>query len=1011
MRTSERSTSLRRRRPPRTRRAILLLAVLPILTGLIAPGTASAAHSGVVTLTITRVVNVGDQGIEDNLRGQADMYAVGQIDGTPFESKSIHVDGKDVIEPFWVFTKSFSGGAPDFIGVSIEIWDHDDCSAPRCSFSPDPLGGSDDQGDIDPDSGDDNVELVIDRTNGTWTGDTTSPGACSQGDDTSGGDRRVLVCWDISTTSAGGDADGDGLLDGWETRGFDADGDGTVDVNLPAFGANPLHKDLFLELDFETGQAPNRANIQAMKAAFSAAPLTNPDGINGVNLWVDMGNLVDTSVREGQAPGTCSDGLDNGTDGTVDGGDTDCVFLDASVEDPQAGNCNDGVNNDTDALVDQNDPDCLVGDNLGGGSAVSITGSCNLDSAFYTAKGVNFNGATRRWIFRYAVSLSLESTCPSSGGWGEIGGNDFMDFNHDGGTIMHELGHTLNLQHGGNEGNNCKPNYVSGMNYDNQFNINRVGGGSILDYSPPRRNLNGTTRGVAPLANLVENDLDDGTVLDGTDANNRFVFTDSGGNKVAFSLNQGANWNSDTDPPAELNQSINIDTNATGGGPAACANGSNNDTLEGFHDWNAVSLPFRQFGDSADGAINPVTDPEPTLAELLDLEGDLNTTDLQVAIGDAPNPVAAGTQLTYTLTVTNNGPNPATSVQVVDTLPTDVSFSSASPACSAANVVTCNLGDMPANTQQTPTITVDVPANLVYDNGGPKTISNSATVSNLAGPDSNTGNDTDTETTQVVAVADVKINSVSTTSPLELIIGQPAAATVDVVVDNGGPSSPVDAVLTGAATAGPGAGVTPASTTANLTALTVGVPQTVSQTFTLSCTGPGVKTISFTYQVALANAADTDPDLTNDTGSASFQIDCVVPVAINIRPGGFPNSINFNTDATLAVLTTRAGEYGLPLAFDATTINIATVRFGLKVNLFNVSSSSGAIEIHLKNHLQDSYELDERTRDRDLDGVMHFKPSASGLTTSSTEGCVKGTFTSGGATYTFLGCDSVRVRP
>jgi hypothetical protein len=172
-----------------------------------------------------------------------------------------------------------------------------------------------------------------------------------------------------------------------------------------------------------------------------------------------------------------------------------------------------------------------------------------------------------------------------------------------------------------------------------------------------------------------------------------------------------------------------------------------------------------------------------------------------------------------------------------------------------------------------------------------------------------------------------------------------------------------------------------------------------------------VKTITFTYQIALANVADTDPDLTNNTRSASFQIDCVVPVAINIRPGGFPNSINLNTDATLAVLTTAAGEYGLPLAFDATTINIATVRYGLKVNLFNVSSPSGAIETHLKNHLEDSYELDERTRDRDLDGVMHFKPSASGLTASSTEACVKGTFTTGGATYTFLGCDSVRIRP
>ena len=42
---------------------------------------------------------------------------------------------------------------------------------------------------------------------------------------------------------------------------------------------------------------------------------------------------------------------------------------------------------------------------------------------------------------------------------------------------------------------------------------------------------------------------------------------------------------------------------------------------------------------------------------------------------------------------------------------------------------------------------------------------------------------------------------------------------------------------------------------------------------------------------------------------------------------------------------------------------------------------------------------------------MHFKPSASGLTLTSTEACLKGKFTSGANTFTFFGCDSVRVTP
>ncbi|MGH9276898.1 MAG: hypothetical protein ACRD12_02125 [Acidimicrobiales bacterium] len=138
----------------------------------------------------------------------------------------------------------------------------------------------------------------------------------------------------------------------------------------------------------------------------------------------------------------------------------------------------------------------------------------------------NFN-PNRRKIFRYAMMAQPPPappvppapplppgtpTCPSaSGGQGEIGGNDFAVFNLDAGTIFHELGHSLNLHHGGFEDGNCKPNYVSGMNYDLQGGIPRVGGGVILDYSPPRIQVDGNTRGVAPLANLVETNLTEPT--------------------------------------------------------------------------------------------------------------------------------------------------------------------------------------------------------------------------------------------------------------------------------------------------------------------------------------------------------------------------------------------------------------------------------------------------------------------------------------------------------------------
>lgn len=46
------------------------------------------------------------------------------------------------------------------------------------------------------------------------------------------------------------DTDEDGLLDHWETEGIDMDGDGVVDLDLPAMGANPARRDLFLEIDW-----------------------------------------------------------------------------------------------------------------------------------------------------------------------------------------------------------------------------------------------------------------------------------------------------------------------------------------------------------------------------------------------------------------------------------------------------------------------------------------------------------------------------------------------------------------------------------------------------------------------------------------------------------------------------------------------------------------------------------------------------------------------------------------
>jgi uncharacterized repeat protein (TIGR01451 family) len=193
---------------------------------------------------------------------------------------------------------------------------------------------------------------------------------------------------------------------------------------------------------------------------------------------------------------------------------------------------------------------------------------------------------------------------------------------------------------------------------------------------------------------------------------------------------------------------------------------------------------------------------------------------------------------------------------------------------------------------------------------------------------------------------------------------------------------------------------------------------------TLRCTNPsmapGTANISLVVRVitsvdlgagvqntARVFSAAVDPNAADNAASTSTAV--WVPVAINIKPGGLPNAVNMNGQVTVAVLTTAAGQYGLPLAFDARTIDSASVRFGPAAVVMNDNNGASATK---PGHLEDSYELDEKTKDGDIDMTLQFRVAAASLTTTSTEACIKGSFDAGGGlTYTFFGCDSIKVVP
>jgi uncharacterized repeat protein (TIGR01451 family) len=90
----------------------------------------------------------------------------------------------------------------------------------------------------------------------------------------------------------------------------------------------------------------------------------------------------------------------------------------------------------------------------------------------------------------------------------------------------------------------------------------------------------------------------------------------------------------------------------------------------------------------------------------------------------APASVAPNGQISYTITVTNGGPGPATNTTVTDILPAGVTFATATPSqgsCSGTTTVTCTLGTLANGGTATIALVVDVTANT-----GP--IVNTATV-------------------------------------------------------------------------------------------------------------------------------------------------------------------------------------------------------------------------------------------------------------------------------------------
>ncbi len=154
---------------------------------------------------------------------------------------------------------------------------------------------------------------------------------------------------------------------------------------------------------------------------------------------------------------------------------------------------------------------------------------------------------------------------------------------------------------------------------------------------------------------------------------------------------------------------------------------------------------------------------------------------LSITKTPSSDPVPVGSNFSYTLQVDNAGPSDAENVTITDTLPAELSFVSASPACSwDGATLTCALGTVATGGSGSVTVTVTAPAT-------PATVSNTASVTTTIDDPDLTDNST-TATTQVLPEIDLAIVKNGPAAPVEF----PNDFDYTLLVTNNGPPDAVN---------------------------------------------------------------------------------------------------------------------------------------------------------------------------------------------------------------------------
>ncbi len=654
-------------------RSILFTALfLPIAS----PASPALAATTPVTVTITELDQTGDN---FDLTTLGDFYAKVSINGSDFETGELsHLPPEGYLVPTgnllpspWVITANVPSDAAT-VPVTIVIKDSD---------FPDP----DDTADINPGPGE-GISLEVDMATGKWTGDVNWPQSCVGTFDLD--EDSASICFDISVLSANGDADQDGLPDGWEQNGYNADADSTIDIDLPALGADPLRKDVFVEVDYLVAAGhshfPRSDAITDAVQSFANAPVLNPDGTTGVQLHVDVGPLYGA----GTIVPVLGIGGVSGNYGDLGGGGSQI---------PEAGN-----------------------------EIIESFGAPLASATKFSALREDFFESRRGYVFRYAIfghqtNVRKATNDCTSGEANGIPGLQFMvtlggvdsngnacsgtDANgfsvgtrfEQAGTFMHELGHTLGLHHGGDENTNKKPNYLSVMSYAFQDCQVPASPNGLLpggcDYSRidlpdlTETSLDECTGLDSGLLGFGLNDWDgDGTIEGASNCLGNNVNSTADTNNDGICVEPGTNGTRDstlvgddfrdrekvTDGKNRVCDSEkmgdDIQKTAVGDTP------SQPNTMKGSEDWNTLTYSLLAIAGAGSSGSSPVEDePDPeTIRESREYLGNLLAPGV-VVIKTGPATAVPGDLLTYTVEisneVSNEGRGPALQVVLTDNAP------------------------------------------------------------------------------------------------------------------------------------------------------------------------------------------------------------------------------------------------------------------------------------------------------------------------------------------------------